>query len=134
MDIRAASSLPPSMLASGGFAAPSFGGGLTGQRSFAEALGDMRNAVRFEAKEDRKPEDRALDAARQLVATTLVEPILKQARESNQAPPPFGPTQAERQFGSLLDHKLAQDIVTASGFPLVDRLARDLLKKGGLTA
>ncbi|RMH27705.1 MAG: hypothetical protein D6692_07260 [Planctomycetota bacterium] len=134
MDIRAASSQPPSMLASGGFAAPSFGAGLNAQRSFAEALGDIRNAVRFETKQDRKPEDRALDAARQLVATTLVEPILKQARETNHAPPPFGPTQAERQFGSLLDHKLAQDIVTASDFPLVDRLAQDLLRKGGPTA
>lgn len=142
MDVRSAGSFSGGMrasahanqLPSGGLVASSFGSGVSGQRSFAEALGDMRNANRFAAKEDSTPEDRAREAARQLVSTTLVEPILKQARENNRAAAPFAPTQAEKQFGSLLDHRLANDIVSAANFPIVDRLAQDLLRKGGETA
>lgn len=66
--------------------------------------------------------DRARDAAEGLVATSFIKPILKQVRESNNAPPPFGPTQAEKQFGSLLDNKLSDEIVRASQFPIVDRI------------
>lgn len=117
-----------SSIPSGGLVGTSFGKGVSGQRSFAEALGDQRNADRFAAKESATTEEQARDAARRLVSTTLVEPILKQARENNRAAAPFAPTQAEKQFGSLLDHRLANDIVSASNFPIVDRLAQDLLR------
>lgn len=123
-----------SRITGGGVVGSSFGDGVSGQRSFAEALGDMRNADRFAAKEGQSREDQARDAARKLVSTTLVEPILKQARENNRAAAPFAPTQAEKQFGSLLDHRLANDIVSASNFPIVERLTQDMLRKGGLTA
>lgn len=69
---------------------------------------------------------KARDAAEQLVAVVLIEPIFKQMRESNQAPPPFGPTNGEKQFRSMIDAKLAHEIASAAQFPLVDRLARDL--------
>jgi len=142
MDIRSAASFQSgftpaagsSSMPSAGLVGSSFGAGVSGQRSFAEALGDMRNADRFAAQETTTPEERARDAARKLVSTTLVEPILKQARENNRAAAPFAPTQAEKQFGSLLDHRLANDIVSASNFPIVERLAQDLLRKGGVTA
>lgn len=65
---------------------------------------------------------RAREAAEGLVATSFIKPILTQVRESNNAPPPFGPTQAEKQFGSLLDNKLSDEIVRASQFPIVDRI------------
>ncbi|MBL4590402.1 MAG: hypothetical protein JKY96_00430 [Phycisphaerales bacterium] len=71
---------------------------------------------------------RARQAAEQLVASTLITPILKSLRDSNQAAEPFGPTDADKQFGSLLDTKLADQIVSASNFPLVDRIQRDMLK------
>ncbi|MCC5824502.1 MAG: hypothetical protein LAT64_09710 [Phycisphaerales bacterium] len=120
--------------AAGGFTGASFGRGLTAQRSFAEALGAARRAEGLEALEERDAANRAREAAEQLVSTTLVLPVLKQLRESNNAAPPFGPTDAEKQFGSLLDHRLAHDIVKGANFPMVDRLARDLLRNSGTTA
>jgi Rod binding domain-containing protein len=117
-----------------GFVAPSFGRGLTGQRTFAEALGNVHRSNSLDAQESRTPEARAREAAELLVSSTLVEPILKQARENNNAAPPFGPTQAEKQFGGILDHRLAHEMVSGSNFPLVDRLARDLLNRARITA
>ena len=67
-------------------------------------------------------------AAEGLVATTFIEPILKQVRESNNTPPPFGPSSAEKQFSSLLDTKLADKIVHAANFPLVERITAQLLR------
>ncbi|MFK7882592.1 MAG: hypothetical protein AB8F26_00225 [Phycisphaerales bacterium] len=141
MDPRISNSLPgmsnaPRLtnLNPGGVVGSSFGKGLAGQRSFAEALGDERNAKRFQAGEKLTPEQRARDAAEKLVSTTLIEPILKEVRANNRAAAPFAPTQAEKQFGSLLDHRLANDIVASSNFPIVDRLAQDLLRSGGVTA
>lgn len=63
-------------------------------------------------------------AAEGLVATSFIKPILTQARESNTAPPPFGPTQAEKQFQSLLDNRLADEIVHSAQFPIVDRMVQ----------
>jgi len=74
----------------------------------------------------------ARDAAERFVAMALVHPLLKEFRESNQAAPPFAPTEAEKQFGALLDAELANRVVRAAGFPLVDRLAREL--RGGTGA
>ncbi len=71
---------------------------------------------------------RARKAAEGLVSTTFIEPILKQVRESNDTPPPFGPSNAEKQFASLLDTKLADEIVHAANFPLVERITAQLLR------
>ncbi len=74
---------------------------------------------------------RAREAAEKLVSSTLVEPILKQARETNNTPPPFGPGKAEKQFGAFLDSKLSDQIVSAAQFPLVKRIQQDLLQHSG---
>ncbi len=66
--------------------------------------------------------------AEQLIATTLIKPILAQVRASNNAPPPFGQTQAEKQFGSLLDNRIADDIAKASNFPIAQRIAGQMLR------
>lgn len=91
------------------------------QHSFASILARDRRAP--------TPEAAARESAEQLVAISLVQPVLKQLRDSDRAAPPFAPTQAERQFRSLMDAELAQRLVRASNFPLVDRLARDLLAR-----
>jgi Rod binding domain-containing protein len=129
MDITAASIFPPAPTNAGsnGFAASSFGSGLSAQRSFADTLGAARHAEGLEAREGRSDAARAREAAEKLISTTLVEPVLKQLRESNNAVAPFAPTQGEKQFGALLDHRLAHDIVKSANFPMVDRLARNLL-------
>ncbi len=89
------------------------------QRSFRDVLGIARTAGNTEAD--------ARDAAEQFVAKTFLEPLMKSVRESNQAAPPFAPTQAEKQFRAFADAQLAVEIVKRSDMPIVDRLARDLL-------
>lgn len=91
------------------------------QRAFAEVL----------AIADRRPGktdtiDQPREAAERMVATTLVEPLLKQLRESTNTPPPFGPGPGEKQFRGLGDAFAAREIVRSSRFELVDRLARDM--------
>lgn len=78
--------------------------------------------------------DEATNAARDLVAITLVEPLLEQLRESSQAAPPFAPSRGEKQFRAMLDANLAREITGAARFPLVERLARDLRSRGSTDA
>jgi Rod binding domain-containing protein len=92
------------------------------QRSFAGALG---RAVEAGAS----PGARAREAAEQLVAQTFVVPMLKELRQSDRSAPPFAPSQGEKQFRALMDVELAQRMVKASRFGLVERLARDLLQQ-----
>ncbi len=91
------------------------------QESFQSVIG------RADERIGDDPEVAARKAAEQFVSIALVQPILAEVRASNDAAEPFKPTPAEQQFGSLMDAQTAQEIVRASGFPLVERLARDLL-------
>lgn len=93
------------------------------QRSFAGVLG---KAVDRAAT----VEDQAREAAQQLVAQTFVLPLLKELRASDRTAPPFAPTQGERQFRALMDAELAQRVVQAGRFGVVERVAHDLLKHG----
>lgn len=90
------------------------------QRSFAELFATERR------RKDAPGPDQSRQSAEGLVAMTLVEPFLRQARESRDAEPPFGQTQAERQFGALIDARTAERIVKAWNLPLVDQLARQM--------
>lgn len=76
-------------------------------------------------------EERAREAAASFVATVFVAPVFKALRESGGAAPPFAPTTAEKQFQSMLDSRLSEDVVRSARFPLVDRIAADLLRAGG---
>lgn len=137
-------SLSPSSFAGGTQASGGLGG--ANQRDRALFAGDSENdstrgTPRFAAilgrsqnTEDLTPQEKARGAAQQFVAIALVQPILKQIRETNQAAPPFAPTGGEKQFQGLFDTEIAQRIVRAAHFPLVDRLAGDLLRKGGETS
>ena len=78
-------------------------------------------------------EDGARQTAERFVAVTLIQPALKHLRENNQAAPPFGPAPGEKEFGALLDAQLALEISRAAQFPLVDRVARDLLQRPSQT-
>ncbi len=72
-------------------------------------------------------EERATEAAQELVAVALVQPTLKALREANHAAPPFAPGDAERRFGSLLDAEQSKRIAGSSNFPLVDALRDRML-------
>lgn len=95
------------------------------QRAFSSVLGKH-----VDEPSDATPEQRARQSAEQLVSISLVQPMLKQLRSGNNAAPPFAPTEGEKQFRALTDADLAQKIVHAKQFPLVDRLAHELLIKG----
>ncbi|MEM7628292.1 MAG: hypothetical protein AAF356_02600 [Planctomycetota bacterium] len=71
----------------------------------------------------------AREAAESFVAEIFIKPLLASVRDQSNAPAPFAPTQAERQFGGMLDGVIAKDVVRASRLPIVDRLARDLLER-----
>jgi Rod binding domain-containing protein len=100
----------------------------TSQLGFSALLG------RASADPTKSNEERAREAAQDFVAQTFVQPFLKMVRESDRTPAPFGPSQGEKQFRALMDVELARRIVHAQHFPLVDRLARDLLKQSGSPA
>lgn len=74
--------------------------------------------------------DPARAAAEELVAITMIQPILASLRESNMAADPFGPGDAERRFGPMWDAAIAHRIVKARGFGLVDEVARRVRQQG----
>ncbi len=94
----------------------------TAQRSFAEILSIADRGPLGAGTSAKDPRE----VAETFVAVALVQPILAQARESGWAAPPFEPSQAEKQFGALMDAHVAREITRAARFPLVDRLARDM--------
>lgn len=93
------------------------------QRLFSAAL------ARAEAGETGEGEAR--EAAEQLVAASLVGPVLKSLRESTGAAGPFAPGSGERMFRELQDAVLAQRLVKSAQWPLVDTLAQRMLRRGG---
>ncbi len=62
--------------------------------------------------------------AEKLTASALIAPVLAQLRENSTAAPPFGPTMAEKRFGPIQDAIVADRLVQASNFPIVDAIAR----------
>ncbi len=76
------------------------------------------------------PKDETREAAEQLVAITFIQPMLRAAREANNAAPPFAPTAIEKQFGPLMDARLSDAIMRASRWPLIDRIERDMRANG----
>jgi len=101
------------------------------QQDFSSVLSRSRNDV------EKTVEEQARAGAEQFVAIAMIQPLLKQWRESNAAAPPFAPSQGEKQFQSLFDGQIAQQIARASRFPLVERVAEQLLlrtKKPGPAA
>lgn len=75
-------------------------------------------------------DDQTRQAAEQLVAVTFIQPILRAARESNNAAPPFAPTAIEKQFGPLMDARLSDAMMRSSRWPLIDRIERDMRANG----
>ncbi|MEM1331347.1 MAG: hypothetical protein AAGG07_12385 [Planctomycetota bacterium] len=105
------------------------------QRSFAESLAiAQRGPLGNTASAQQGDEQRAREAAERFVAMTFVEPVLASLRDSNSAAEPFKPNQAEKQFRGMLDNQLAERVVSAADFPLVDRLASDLLRTASSAA
>lgn len=92
------------------------------QRSFGSTLGAMTGKT-GDLADTRK-------AAEEFVSIAFVEPVLRSLRESNHAPEPFAPTEAEKTFGPLLDAEISKQIVAHERYGLVDAVARQLLNAG----
>ncbi len=96
--------------------------------------GALRNAefanLLASATASGQDKDPTREAAEQLVAVTFIQPILRAARESNNAAPPFAPTAIEKQFGPLMDATLSDSMMRASRWPLVDRIEQDMRANG----
>ena len=103
-----------------------------GTRSFAErleaerALTDPEAIAEAEAR--RELEAGAREKAEDFVAQALVYPMLKEARDSENAWGPFKPGRHEKAFSWLIDERVAKNIVGAKNFPLVDRVAQSLIQ------
>jgi Rod binding domain-containing protein len=74
-------------------------------RSGGSDFGSVLGKVQQRGNED--PATFARRSAENFVAIGLVQPLLKQMRESNHAAPPFAPTDGEKQFQGLADAELA---------------------------
>lgn len=96
------------------------------QTDFASIMGVADRGVRAKADGQSAATNEARQAAEAFVAKVFIEPLLKQARESNKEAPPFGPGQGEKQFASLIDAQRSLDLVRSASWPIVDRLTADL--------
>ncbi len=90
-------------------------------------------SVMGRAMEGATKEQEARAGAEELVAIALIQPVLAGLRESSQAAEPFAPGPYEKQFGGFVDAEIARRMVKAQNFPLVERVARDLLRMGKTT-
>lgn len=104
--------------------APGFGGAsVSSSGGFSASLEAALSGRRSSAAPD------AREAAEELVAITLVQPILAELRESDMGAEPFKATDTEKKFGALYDAEIARRIVKKAGFPLVDALARQMRER-----
>ena len=67
------------------------------------------------------------ESAAQLVSSAFIVPVLNSLRNSPFLEPPFAPNHAEKRFAPLLDQLIADRIVSAGNFPLVDVIVNRLL-------
>lgn len=120
-------------LAMGGAAAASrlpFGAGkavLDGkQREFSRVLGRVNPAIQAAelGTDTSSVKAKRRQAAEDMVAISLVQPILKNVRENNKAAAPFGPGPAEKQFGVFMDAAWARSMVKSGNFQLVKSVER----------
>ena len=68
-------------------------------------------------------------AARRLVSDAFLEPLLREARESSQPGGIFAPGAGEKRFGHLVDRAMADRIVDAHRFDVVEAVERSLLQR-----
>ncbi len=97
----------------------SAGGGGDFSKSLATALGGGENRAERDPRE----------AAEELVAITLIQPVLAKLRESEMGAEPFAPSDGEKRFGALYDAEIARRMVKSRSFPLVDALARQMRER-----
>jgi hypothetical protein len=74
----------------------------------------------------------AREQAGELVAMTFVQPMLGELRSNSQAWGPFKPGVWEERLGPVLDAEVAKNVVSASSWGLVDKLAAKFVNRPGI--
>ncbi|MGI9013344.1 MAG: hypothetical protein ACR2GY_03750 [Phycisphaerales bacterium] len=74
---------------------------------------------------------KAHEAAEQFIGMAFIQPMLAELRSGTFAVEPFAATAVEEQFGPMLDAILSDRIMSATHFPLTDRIANQLLGGSG---
>lgn len=103
--------------------------GILGQMDQPRPLGPDERSLDANPAASIKTEAQARAAAQQFVAISLVQPLLSQLRASNAASGVFAPSQGEKQFQAMHDAQIAERIVKASNFGIVDKLTEQLMKR-----
>ena len=75
------------------------------------------------------PEGLARLGAERMVSTALIEPLVREARESSASTGMFAPGPGEKRFGHLMDRSIADSIVASPGFGGVVSIERRLLER-----
>lgn len=70
--------------------------------------------------------ERADAAARQLVGQAFLVPLLKEVRESTSAHGIFAPGVAEKRFGPIIDHQMADALMTRLDLDLIAKVRQDI--------
>jgi len=99
------------------------GSGTSGGGDFSASL-----AAALGGEEDRTGTD-PREAAEELVAISLVQPVLASLRDSDMGAEPFKASESEKRFGALYDAEIAHRLVKSKRFPLVDALARQMRER-----
>ena len=73
--------------------------------------------------------ERADAVARQLVGQAFLVPLLKEVRESASAQGMFAPGAAEKRFGPIVDHQMADALMTRLDLDVVAKIRQDLINK-----
>ncbi len=97
----------------------------------AGAMGNEPRGASFAEALQKEAQTHGRSAARQaateLVASALLVPVLDAMYERPLAEPPFAPTAAEKRFAPMLSQHMADRIIGAANFPLVDTILDRLL-------
>lgn len=79
------------------------------------------------------PEGLARLGAERMVSAALIEPLVREARESSAPSGMFAPGPGEKRFGHLFDRKIADSIAASPHFGGVVSIERQLLERINLS-
>lgn len=99
------------------------------QGGYAAIAQQLRGSNTQPPNPEEEPAQRARTAAEQLVSVALVQPMLKRARESNNAAPPFGANKGSKTLGGMLDAAYAAEITSSSRWGLIDSVAKRMMAR-----
>lgn len=114
-------------------------GPLNDSTIFAQGLDDSRkeafdSALRRALGGDQQAKQSPRQVAEEFIAIALVQPVLEQLRETNQAAEPFAPSDVEKRFGPMFDAEIAHRMVKSSNWGLVDSVATRLERNAAARA